>query len=154
MRPRWEGDTRGTGVADGSPRARDAASFLDVLARPGWVTEDPDAHLRPHIQRACTHDDSHWTLLDTAMQANGEYIAEVSWTVPAGQLRQLRADIFALTGTIAESTTYVRQVLTSSTIDYQVVTGMLDAEGPFADHGHLITFRVSGPAIVSILSGR
>jgi hypothetical protein len=50
---RWEGDDRGAGVGD----ARAFRPGLDLSAgtldEPGWVAEDAEMHLLPHINRAC-----------------------------------------------------------------------------------------------------
>src|SRR6266566_4473303 len=51
-RRRWDTDDRFTGVADASAFA-DAIEELAALARrPGWVAEEPEAHLVPHLRGA------------------------------------------------------------------------------------------------------
>src|SRR5687768_1478367 len=59
---RWDTDERGRGVADGGWIAPDVRRLLDTLAEPGWVAEDPDIHLLPHLRRACQEAGSPWTL--------------------------------------------------------------------------------------------
>ena len=47
--PRWDPDERGIGVGD----ARAHRDVIDALRRaavePGWVAEDPEKHLGPHV---------------------------------------------------------------------------------------------------------
>jgi uncharacterized transporter YbjL len=52
---------------------------------------------------------------------------------------ELRAITLALVGSIAESSTHVRQLVDG---EFEVVTGMLSGDSPaFAPHGHLLRIR-------------
>jgi hypothetical protein len=50
---RWDVDERGRGVADAGALAPGVRELVDALAIEGWVAEQPEAHLLPHIERAC-----------------------------------------------------------------------------------------------------
>jgi len=103
-RPRWENDALGHGVADGMAHVPEVRRLLDAMAAPGWVAEDPDAHLLPGLRRFCNEPGSPWTL---------------------------RADAFALIGAVAESSTYVRQCMAGAEIQFEVTTGMLEGDAGF-----------------------
>ncbi len=62
---RWDTDTIGHGVADGTAFAPGVQRLLDALQRPDWVAEDPDAHLLPHLRRVYEAAASPWKLLAT-----------------------------------------------------------------------------------------
>jgi hypothetical protein len=70
-----------------------------------------------------------------------------------GSLGELRRDLFALVGEIAESTTHVRQVVHQGALEYRVATGMLTGDSPFTGHGHLLTFRIDGARLPAIVAG-
>jgi hypothetical protein len=59
---RWDGDERGHGVTDGAALAPGVQRLLTATTQPDWVAEDPDAHLLPHLRRACGQPGSPWTL--------------------------------------------------------------------------------------------
>jgi hypothetical protein len=150
---RWEGDTRGRGTSDGRWIAADVASLLKALTDHDWIAEHPEEHLLPHLQRASSAGDSPWVVNQIAQEA-GVLVVSVTWSRPGGRMRDLRADAFALIGAIAESTTFVRQWLTSEAIEYRVTTGMLDEDGQFAGHGHLVLLRVGGPEVARLIANQ
>lgn len=51
-RRRWETDDRFTGVADAGVFADSAQELAQLARRPGWVAEEPEVHLVPHLQSA------------------------------------------------------------------------------------------------------
>jgi hypothetical protein len=150
-RGRWEGDERGQGIGSGSWIAPDVAQLLDLLTEPDWITEDPDQHLLPHLVAACSEAGAPFRLDGTALR---ELVYEVSltWLRDRHPLGQLRADVFALIGRIAETSTFVGQVIGETSIDYQISTGMA-ADARFAGHGHLVRFQVGGSAIPRLIAG-
>lgn len=149
---RWDTDDRGRGIADGAWIAPQVRVLLDGLATPGWVAEDPDDHLLPPLRRACDDLASPGTLGRTERR-DGVYVVALVWSRPEARFGRLRADVFALLGTIAESTTFIRQRLTDETVEYDVTTGMLDGDSSFAGHGHLLRFRVGGPDVGRLVAG-
>lgn len=126
--------------------------LVAALADSTWVAEEPEHHLLPHVQRACDDAGSPWTLRHTEV-ANAVYVVSLDWRPSSASLRQLRADIFALIGDVAESVSVVHQRVERETVHYHVVTGMLAADTPFRPHGHLVEFRVSGPDVADLCAG-
>jgi hypothetical protein len=55
---RWDIDERGRGVADASQFAQGAGELVDAMREPNWVAEEPEAHLLPHLRRACEAADA------------------------------------------------------------------------------------------------
>jgi hypothetical protein len=51
-RRRWDTDDRFTGVADASAFAAAVDELAGLARRPGWVAEEPEVHLVPHLRRA------------------------------------------------------------------------------------------------------
>ncbi|GIH29692.1 hypothetical protein Aph01nite_80020 [Acrocarpospora phusangensis] len=129
---RWDIDERQTGIADGSAMDPQVQSLLDTMKRDGWVTEEPEAHLLPHLRRACGED---WTLTSEQLLDDGVY--EVTLT-PAVHLKGIETHRAAirLLSVIAEPVFFVRQ---SEPGVYDCVTGVLDGDPPgYRSHGHLV----------------
>jgi hypothetical protein len=150
--PRWEGDRIGHGIGDAAWIAPSVRSLLDALSESSWIAEDPDAHLLPHLQSAIDGASSPWSLRSTDLR-DGVYVLELEWSRPEGRMRHLRADVFALLGELAESATYVHQRTEGETVIYDVATGMLPGDSPFAPHGHSVQFRFRGDEVRRIVVG-
>src|SRR4051794_33587152 len=99
MKRRWDGDERGRGGADARPFAPGAEALVAAMRTPAWVAEDPDAHLLPHILRACESLPLH--LVDAGTSDDGSFDLELRWTGEAQRLGEVRAAIFALVGSFA-----------------------------------------------------
>jgi hypothetical protein len=151
IRRRWDTNLRGSGIGDGGWIVPAVRQFLDALAAPCWVAEDPHVHLLPHLRQACAAPDSPWTLIGADLE-EAVYVVTLVWSRPQPRLRQLRADAVALVGTVAEGSTFVQQRRTEREIEYAVTTGMLEGDSPFAGHGHLLLLRIGGSQITQILS--
>jgi hypothetical protein len=149
---RWEGDQRGEGIADGRWIVEDVRDLVAALETANWIAEDPDMHLLPHIQHACIVAGSSWTLHGAEMR-DAVYVVSLDWS-GTPRLGHLRADVFALLGAFAESATYVHQRVEDAAVCYDIATGMLDADMPFRPHGHLVQFRITGPAVDAICASR
>lgn len=152
---RWEGDSRGEGVADATWLVHGASELLEAMARPGWVAEEPEAHLLPHMEKWCALEGSPMRILRTMTSPNGCFEVALEWEGEKGNSAAVRAACFALLGSIAESGTYVRQRLPPGAVDvedggvgqevvFELVTGMLAPDTPFASHGHSLRLRVLG----------
>ena len=145
---RWDGDERGEGVADATAFAAGVVELVDAMRLPTWVAEDPEIHLLPHIERAC--QTLPFEIEGAGVSPEGSYDLHLRWTERAAPVGQVRAAAFALVGSFAEVSTYVRQRrITGSahedeTLVFEVVTGSLD--GTFAPHGHTIRIVVPLPA--------
>lgn len=141
-RRRWDTDDRFTGVADASAFA-DAIEELAALARrPGWVAEEPEAHLAPHLRGA---DVAGLRLLECNSRDDGvlEVTAEHGPGDSRGGIRRLA---WALIGTVAEPAASVREHRDGDSVVFDVVTGVPEGPGPFATHGHTLRLTVLPPA--------
>jgi hypothetical protein len=140
--PRWDPDERGIGVAD----ARAYRDVLDALRQaavePGWVAEDPEKHLGPHLQAAAGA-----LAVDTAVAApDGTFEVRLRWAgLPDPDLGSVRAAVFGMIESVAESTTLVHELRRPNELVFEVVTGTLAGEGPFASHGHTLRLRIRDP---------
>ena len=143
MQRRWENDERGVGVADATRLVDSARELLDAMAEPGWVTEEPEAHLLPHLERACARRTSPFTLESSQVEADGTLTLELRWTGAKRDLRAVWAAAYALIGEIAESASYLRERWDGDDVVYDVVTGMLAPDTEFAPHGHVLNVRIT-----------
>jgi len=150
--PRWEHDARGVGNEDGSWITAHVDRLREALDQPAWVTESPEEHLLPQLERSVEAAGSPWRLIEATV-VDGVYQVTLEWTGACPRLRQLRTDATRLIGEIAEGTTFIHQSITDAAIEYHVVTGQLEGTTPFAPHGHLIRLIVHGPAIPDMVSG-
>jgi hypothetical protein len=148
MEPRWEGDGRGHGIADGRRLSSEIDEFRRTVSSPDWVAEAPEVHLLPHLTRACGGPDANFALASTEVASDGTFLVTLR-AQKALSRGQIRASLFALIGQIAETTTYIRQRPAdvsspdpAGDIVYEVATGIRSGDGPFAPHGHLVRFRV------------
>jgi hypothetical protein len=131
---RWDTDERGTGVRDGMAFAAPVERLLETLARPGWVAEDPDAHLLPHLEATAAANG--WTLV---RWKNVDGVLDVELDVGGERAHKTRVEAaYALVGSMAEASTHVREVEPAV---YEVLTGMLPGDGSFATHGHVVRIR-------------
>ena len=135
VRPRWDNDERGHGMADGWAHVPYLRRLLEAMASPGWVAEDPDAHLLPKLSAACQEAGSPWTLLSTRLDG-AVYELALAWDREGSGIGRLRADVNALIGSVAEGSGHIRQHMTDGEIRYEVTTGMLDGDSGFSGHGH------------------
>jgi hypothetical protein len=149
---RWEEDNRGRGVADAAQLLPGLHQLVEACGEADWVAEQPEAHLLPHIRRWCDAD-ARLTLSSAEVDDHGGYVVELTWNGERGCLGAARAAVFELLGQIAESATYVRQSRPGAMdgcagadgpVRFEVGTGMLATDTPFAPHGHVVYFDVYG----------
>ena len=149
---RWDTDERGTGAG----HARDASPalqrLLDAMQQDWWVAEDPEAHLLPHISAAVDRAPSIWRLETTTDETN-RYVVDLEWRRRSGNMRDLVADAYGLVARLAETHTHVTQRKTPTAVEFDITTGMLAGDGPFAAHGHVIVLRIAGPGVEALLRG-
>jgi hypothetical protein len=150
--PRWDGDRRGSGVANGAWIAADVAELQDALAKPDWISESTEDHLLPHIQRACAVPGSAWRLI-RAMTRRDIFEIELQWTGESADPCHIRAAVFTLVGHFAEGSTYVHQILVEGTLEFHVTTGLVESDSRFTPHGHLIRIIVTAPQLTGKLTG-
>lgn len=145
MARRWDDDKRGHGVADARQLVTGARDLVAAFDAPNWVAEDPDLHLKPHVD-AWLQADGRLGLTRAYTDDRGALILDLSWLGgPAGP-GEVRAAVYALVGRFAESATYVRQRRDENDrpvpkLRFEVGTGELD--GAFASHGHTVLITVT-----------
>jgi hypothetical protein len=144
--PRWDPDERGIGVAD----ARSHLARLDALraaaAEDGWVAEEPEAHLLPHIVRHVQAGAS-WAIDGTATEPDGTFVVDLRWIGAAdADRRTIRVAAYGLIGVVAEGITAVTEVRGPDILVFEVVTGMVAGQTEFAPHGHTLRVRIDGPS--------
>jgi hypothetical protein len=140
-RKRWDTDARFAGVADAGVFAAAIEELAALARRPGWVAEEPEVHLVPHLRSA---DAAGLRLLDWAIGDDGvlNVAAECG---PGASRRDIRQLAWALMGTVAEPAASVREHREGDGVVFDVVTGIPEG-GPFASHGHTIRLTVLPPA--------
>jgi hypothetical protein len=133
-RKRWDTDDRFTGVADASAFAPAVEELAALARRPGWVAEDPEIHLAPHLHSARV-DGVRIVEIGTGEDGVLSVDAECDRSASRSELRR-RA--WVLLGTIAEPAASVRERRDGDAAVFEVVTGIPDGAGPFASHGHTL----------------
>ncbi len=138
-RARWDGDERMTGVRSADDATGPIQRLLDDMGGPGWVSEEPVAHLGPKL-RAWLADQraDAWRLIALSVESD-RLVVDVAWQ-GEGRIRDLRADAYALIGSFAEAMTNVVQRRDGEVVVFDVATGQPDGE--FEAHGHLLVIRV------------
>jgi hypothetical protein len=81
------------------------------------------------------------------------YVLDLEWRGDSAGVGQVRAAVFSLIGSFAESATYVRQHRADSHSDvpaaslwFEVGTGELAPDTRFDPHGHAVVINVHGVA--------
>jgi hypothetical protein len=139
---RWDGDERGHGVASAAPFAPGVSALQHQLDEDDWITEDPHAHLMPHIARACSVLPD-VTLIEARLMDDGVLEVQLDWH-PDVDSPTLTYRVFGIIGSFAEPSTHVAQRSVGGTVGYEVVTGVLPDQTHFRTHGHLVRFRIVG----------
>jgi hypothetical protein len=134
---RWDGDERGIGIAGGESHAPHARRLLEALQAPDWVAEEPELHLRPHLE--------HGALalgfgLRGATLDGATYEVRLTWLGEKSR-GPIRRAAYALIGAVAEESTHVAEWVDEDAIVFDVATGTVGST-PFAPHGHLLRLRI------------
>ena len=144
--PRWDPDERGIGVADARAHLERLDALRAAAAEDGWVAEEPEAHLLPHIERHLAGG-APFVLDAATIDPDGTLDVAVHWTGDAKADRgMVRVAAYALLGTVAEATTAIIQTDDAGGMVFEVVTGMLAHQTEFAPHGHTLRLRIDRPA--------
>ncbi len=138
---RWETDARGHGIASGEAFAGNLRDLAALMADPGWVAEDPDAHLLPHLQAACAVPGFDLRL-DHAWSEGEIFVVELTSMAPDASIGHLRRAAVTIVAAIAEGSTHVRQRRAGEVLEFEIATGTAPSEGSFAPHGHLVRLRI------------
>ena len=108
----------------------------------GWLTESPERHLRPKLDRWLGRR-AEWDLLASAVTEEGWWEVRARWRDGGnGSIRDLRAAAIGLVGSFAESTTFIRQTEVDGVVSFEVTTGQPGDPAGFAAHGHLVRLMV------------
>ena len=144
--PRWDGDERGEGVADAGAFVTGAVELIEGMRRPGWVSEEPEVHLFPHIEHRCRT--LPFEIVDASPSDEGSFELRLRWTDeamagrarPSGSLyarRQLRRG-----RNLREAASGHRADDGNERLLFEIVTGIL-GDGRFAPHGHTVRITVT-----------
>ena len=141
MNERWDGDRTGAGVSDGEAFAPPLRTLIDEMARPDWNTEQPEAHLLPHLERWCARDGSPFELR-AAAEEDTLFVVDLEPT--DGVLREeAHEQVYALISTIAEPTTVVVETRQDEVDVFDVTLALTPSQSTFPKgHGHLVRLRV------------
>jgi hypothetical protein len=139
-RRRWDTDDRFSGVADASGFAAAVDELAALARRPGWVAEEPEAHLVPHLTSARTGLE----VLDCVVAADGALDVTARPAPGSGQ-REVRREAWTLIGAVAEPAASVRERRDGDAVVFEVITGVPDGAA-FASHGHTVRLRIMPPA--------
>jgi len=148
MPQRWDGDSRGRGVDAAAQLLPGAGELVAAFGEPHWVAEEPEFHLLPHVEEWCRHD-RRLELRNAYVDSQGGYAIELEWRGAAPGVGAVRAAVFALIGSFAESATYVRQRRvprdgSEAALTFEVGTGELAPDAAFEPHGHVVMVSVGG----------
>jgi hypothetical protein len=138
---RWDGDGTGAGVSDGEAFAPPLRTLLDEMARPDWNTEQPEAHLLPHLERWCGREGSPF-LLRSATVDGTVFVVDLE---PAdGTAREgAHEQLYALVSAIAEPTTVIVETREDGVDIFDVTLALTPWQSTFPKgHGHLVRLRV------------
>src|SRR5690242_5186528 len=107
MPSRWDGDERGRGVGDATRLVTGASELIAAFREPTWVAEQPETHLRPHVEQWCQRD-GRLALRSASVDDRHAYVLDLEWLGEPAGVGQARAAAFSLIGSFAESATYIR----------------------------------------------
>ena len=139
---RWDIDERGHGIASGEIARPDLARLDAALAGPDWIAEEPDAHLLPHIRRACEVEGSGLEVVGWAIEAAILVVRLRETEIERGSKVDRRRRLLTVVGAFVEPSTFLRFADDDRILD--IATGVLDGDGPFRGHGHLVRLQVVG----------
>lgn len=133
---RWDIDERQTGIADGTAMDPQVQTLLASMRQDGWVTEEPEVHLLPHLRKACG---DRWRIVRHRLLDDGVYELMLTLEEELSGVALHRAAV-GLLAAVAEPVFFVRQ---SEPRVFDCVTGVLDGDPPgFKSHGHLVRLIV------------
>ncbi|MEV1005402.1 hypothetical protein [Nonomuraea sp. NPDC050202] len=128
---RWDIDERFTGVSDAAAMLPAVHRLEEMMRSEGWVTEEPEAHLLPHLRAV-----PGWQVLGERLLDDGFYEVRARPEEALEGVDVLRA-VIRLLSVIAEPSFLVRQAGGDA---YECVTGVMpgDPPGTYKSHGHLV----------------
>jgi hypothetical protein len=144
-RRRWDIDDVGHGVASGEDLRPELARLDAALAEPDWVTEQPEAHLLPHIRRASEAPGSGVRLVDWRVE-DATLVVDLG-VEPAGPRDDRRRPptelLMPIVGSFIESASLVRIDEGPEGTTLILATGILAGDSAFAPHGHVVRLHLA-----------
>ena len=141
MNERWDGDRTGAGVSDGEAFAPPIRTLLEEMARPDWNTEQPEAHLLPHLERWCAREGSPF-VLRVAAEEDTLFVVDLDPEQDASN-EHVHEQVYSLISTIAEPTTLVVETREEEMDIFDVTLALTPRESSFPKgHGHLVRLRI------------
>jgi hypothetical protein len=132
MPKRWDGDDRGRGIGDAAQLVPGASELIAAFSRPAWVAEQPEIHLRPHVE-AWSQRDGRLAVRHAHTDDANAYVLNLDWRGAPPGVGAARAAVFSLIGSFAESATYVhqRRIHSDGVVElrFEVGTGELAPRG-------------------------
>jgi hypothetical protein len=138
---RWDGDRTGGGISDGEAFAPPLRTLLDEMARPDWNTEQPEAHLLPHLEGWCAREGSPFLLRSAAVDGT---VFVVDLEPADGTTREgAHEQLYALVSAISEPTTVIVESREDGVDILNVTLALTPTQSTFPKgHGHLVRLRV------------
>lgn len=148
MPGRWDGDNRGRGVDTAAQLLPGVGELVAAFSEPHWVAEEPEFHLLPHVEEWCRRN-KRLEIRSAYVDSQGGYAIDLEWRGASMSVGEVRAAVFALIGSFAESATYVRQRRVprdgaQGSLQFEVGTGELAPDAAFDPHGHVVMISVGG----------
>ena len=141
MNERWDGDQTGAGVSDGEAFAPAIRTLLQEMARPDWNTEQPEAHLLPHLERWCARKGSPF-VLRSATDDDTLFVVDLD-PADGATSEDAHEQVYALVSTIAEPTTVIVETREEEAVIFDVSLAVTPKQSTFPKgHGHLVRLRV------------
>jgi hypothetical protein len=111
------------------------------MARPDWNTEQPEAHLLPHLERWCAREGSPFALR-AAAEEDTLFVVDLD-TAQGTTSEHVRELVYPLISTIAEPTTVIVETREDEVDIFDVTLALTARQSTFPKgHGHLVRFRV------------
>ena len=123
-RPRWDPDPRGIGLGDASAMLPALDALRAQVIEPGWVAEEPEHHLLPHLGTAAAST-GQLRIVSAVSDETGRYVVDLAWTDESDP-----------------EATAIGEAPGARGREVEVVTGVLPPATPFASHGHTLRLRV------------
>jgi len=140
---RWEDDERGIGVGDARAWRPLIEELVGVSGEEGWVAEEPEAHLLPHLIAASAKGPL--AIRRSSSQDDGTLEVDLVWVGPTDPGRaEIRSALFDLLAVVAETVTVIHEPPADGGRVLEALTGVRPG-GAFATHGHMLRLRVALP---------
>jgi len=140
---RWDGDQTGSGISDGEVFAPAIRALLEEMARGDWNTEQPEAHLLPHLEGWLRAEDAPLALVDVR---NEDGVLVLDLDARGAQRWEVRRLVYPLLATVAEPTTVIVERDEGGVTVVEITLAVVPWQSSLfpKGHGHLVRLRVLG----------